>query len=590
MTDGERRGLTRRDALRAGVTVGAAGVTAGVVGMPSAGAMPPHQRGGKSWPGGDLIVHNGRVHTMDRAGTTAEVVAVRDGTIVYVGGSVGRALRHFAQRPRMINAHRRVVLPGIVDVHNHMVLLGNRPGRHTPLENAYSIADVQRIYRMRARRVPRGEFITTIGGFHPNQFAEHRLPTRAELDEALPHHPAYISIGFVGPSVTNSLGKQFFENVPKPYGPVPVGADGSIAASGFTTAGPTGQATLALRQMLTFAARKRGVRDAMSYAAAIGLTTSLDQGAFQATDTPVDGSASENNYTMHLPFLAVYNQGERRDAAGRQEGIVRLRINFLMWDKDVSIPIARARVQNAFPFFGGDLVRTGAAGEFLADPFTLYAGGNPVWHAAAVEVAKAGWRAEVHSLTKTDFQTEIQGYEAVNAEVGISDLHWVVAHVPYITEDYVNRLKAVGGGVNLTGYQYLDGTGPDAGPPYRMLLDNGIPVGMSSDGAQIAPMNPWIHAYYATTGRNALGQQINVGQQVGREEFLTHYTRSTGWFLGGEDTDRLGTIEPGRLGDLLILDRDYFTVPVEQLRLVRSALTVLGGVVVHDMRDNTGYW
>jgi predicted amidohydrolase YtcJ len=84
------------------------------------------------------------------------------------------------------------------------------------------------------------------------------------------------------------------------------------------------------------------------------------------------------------------------------------------------------------------------------------------------------------------------------------------------------------------------------------------------------------------TGRNALGQLINGGQQISRQEALALYTRANGWFLGGPDEDQLGTLELGRLGDVVVLDRDYFTVPADQLRAVRSALTVVGGTIVHN--------
>jgi len=467
------------------------------------------------------------------------------------------------------------------------VLMGNRPGHHAPLENAYSIADVQAIYAARAAALPPSanppasadDFITTIGGFSPNQFAEVRLPTLAELDAAAGDHPVYISVGFTGPSATNTLGKNFFEHVPPPVGPITVGADGSIAAAPFLGSGPTSQATLALRQTLTFDARKRSVRDAMAYAASVGVTTHLDQGAFQATNTPADGSAHEDNYTMHLPFLAVYAEGEQRDVEAAAEAAIRLRINFLLFDSDPSIPVATARIQNAFPFFGSDLVRTGAAGEFLADIFH-YAGGNATWMNAALAAAKAGWRAEVHSITPTDYQSEIAGYEAVNAQVPITGLRWVVAHVPFITADYAARLQALGGGVNLTPYEYFNTANP-GGPPYRMLVDSGIPVGLSSDGMQIAPMNPWIHAYYATTGINALGTQINPGQQLTRAEVLEHFTSANRWFLGGQDEDLLGTLEVGRLGDVVVLSDDYFAVADKDLKKLHSVLTVLGGTVVH---------
>lgn len=596
---GDEHGVSRRAVLMTGAVTGAA--AAG--GMAMAGSAAAATRAGsagvegeqgRTSPAGDLILSNGRIHTMDSARTVASVVAIRHGFVVYVGNSVTRAREQFTDDVQVIDLHRRMAVPGLIDCHNHIVLMGNRPGHHTPLENAYSIADVLALYAARAKTLPPSanppvsadSFITTIGGFSTNQFKELRLPTLAELDDAAPDNPVYISIGFTGPSATNTLGKAFFENVPGPYGPVPVGADGSIAASPFLGNGPTGQATLALRQTLTFDARKRSVRDAMAYAASVGVTTHLDQGAFQASNTPADGSAHENNYTMHLPFLAVYADGEQRDVEPSVEAAIRLRINYLLFDSDPSIPVATARIQNAFPFFGNDLVRTGAAGEFLADIFH-YAGGNATWMNAGLAAAQAGWRAEVHSLTPTDFQSEIAGYEAINAQFPITGLRWVVAHVPFITSDYAARLQALGGGVNLTPYEYF-GTANPGGPPYRMLVDSGIPVGLSSDGMQIAPMNPWIHAYYATTGINALGNQINPGQQLTRAEVLEHFTSANRWFLGGHDEDLLGTLEVGRLGDVVVLSDDYFAVPDADLKNLHSVLTVLGGSVVHS--GGIQYW
>ncbi len=587
---GDEHGVSRRAVLKTGAVTGAA--AAGGIAMAGTAAAATRSGGGgadrgRTSPAGDLILVNGAIHTMDSARSVASVLAIRRGVVVYVGNRLDAAQRQFTGDVRVIDLHGRMAIPGLIDCHNHIVLMGNRPGNHTPLENAYSIADVQALYAARAASLPPSpnppvsadSFITTIGGFSPNQFKEVRLPTLAELDAAVPDNPVYISVGFSGPSATNTLGKAFFENVPPPYGPVAVGADGSIAAAPFLGDGPTGEATLALRETLTFDARKRSVRDAMAYAASVGVTTHLDQGAFQATNTPADGSAHENNYTMHLPFLAVYAEGDQRDVDAADEAAIRLRINYLLFDSDPSIPVATARIENAFPFFGNNLVRSGAAGEFLADIFH-YAGGNTTWMNAGLAAAQAGWRAEVHSLTPTDFQTEIAGYEAINEQIPISGLRWVVAHVPFITPDYVARLQALGGGVNLTAYEYFNTTSP-GGPPYRMLLDSGIPVGLSSDGMQIAPMNPWIHAYYATTGINALGDQINPGQQLTRAEVLGHFTTANRWFLGGHDEDLLGTLEVGKLGDVVVLSDDYFAVADADLKKLHSVLTVLGGTVVH---------
>jgi predicted amidohydrolase YtcJ len=560
-TNDDRHGLSRRNVLRGGAVAGATAAIAAVTGGSPASAHRDYKEGTLR---ADLVLYNGRIHTMDARNRVASVVAIQDGKVVYVGNDEKAARRGFEGNPRMVDLRGRVAVPGLIDCHNHVVLMGNRPGYHTPLENAYSIADVQETYRQRAKNVPAGKFVTTIGGFHFNQFKEVRLPTLAELDKALPKHPAYVTIGFSGASATNSLGKKFFEAAELP---VTVGADGSIAAGT-----ETGKATLALRKTLTPEDRRRSVLDAMAYATSLGVTTHLDQGAFQATGTPADGAAAEDNYRMHQPFLAVYDEGR---------GTIRLRINFLHQDTDTELATLKPRLLNAFPLFGNDMVRTGAIGEFISANYS----GGPVFLEAARQTAKAGWRVEVHSLSGTDFQSQIQAFEAVNAETSIKDLRWVVAHVPRITQEYLDRLKALGGGVNLTGWQYLAGTGPASGPPFRLIVDNGIPAGMSSDGMQIAPMNPWIHAYYATTGLNARGQQINAGQQINRNELLSLYTRANQWFLGGEDEQLLGSLEVGRLGDVVVLNEDYFTVPAEKLKKIRSVLTVVGGAVVHDTGD-----
>lgn len=115
-----------------------------------------------------------------------------------------------------------------------------------------------------------------------------------------------------------------------------------------------------------------------------------------------------------------------------------------------------------------------------------------------------------------------------------------------------------------------------------MLLDSGIPVGMSSDGMQISPMNPWITLYYAVTGKNARGELINPGQTLDRGEALRLYTAANGWFLNEEHV--LGTIEPGKLADLVVLSADYFdpaAVPNEDIKSIHSVLTMVGGRIVH---------
>ena len=95
----------------------------------------------------------------------------------------------------------------------------------------------------------------------------------------------------------------------------------------------------------------------------------------------------------------------------------------------------------------------------------------------------------------------------------------------------------------------------------------------------IAPLNPWAHIYFVTTGINSFGAPVNGNQQLTREEALRLFTRGNSWFLRMED--RIGSIETGKLADLVVLDRDYFTVPDVQIKQIRSVMTVVGGRVVH---------
>jgi len=114
-----------------------------------------------------------------------------------------------------------------------------------------------------------------------------------------------------------------------------------------------------------------------------------------------------------------------------------------------------------------------------------------------------------------------------------------------------------------------------------MLAESGIPMGMSSDGMQISPLNPWLGLYYVVTGRNARGELINEGQTLDRAAALELYTAANGWFLGEEDM--LGTLEPGKYADIAVLSGDYLdsqAVSDEAIKALRSVLTIVGGEIV----------
>jgi predicted amidohydrolase YtcJ len=229
-------------------------------------------------------------------------------------------------------------------------------------------------------------------------------------------------------------------------------------------------------------------------------------------------------------------------------------------------------------------------GEFTAGASPILAEATEVWRAGTRRVAEAGWRNENHSLTPGDFKVIIDEWTGIDAGLpapGIKQSRWVVAHAPFITQEYVDKLKALGGGVSvLGGWRYISGTAQQNGPPFKLLADSGIPMGMSSDGMQISPMNPWLGLYYIVTGKNARGELINAGQTLSRSQGLRLYTAANGWFLNEESV--LGSIEPGKYADLAVLSADYFdarAVSDDAIRSIRSMLTVVGGQVVHGDAD-----
>jgi predicted amidohydrolase YtcJ len=521
----------------------------------------------------DVLITNGAIHTMDAADRIVKSVRIIDDRIAAVGdGRLGAT-----RCTQTIDVHGRTVVPGLIDNHNHVVLLGLRPGHDTRLESAASIDDVLALLKARTADLPAGDWITSIGGFDINQFVPPpgapRFPTLAELDSVSPQHPVYVQQSFAGPSVTNTLGKRFFEGKG-----IAVGADGSIAG-GFQTPNPTTQALFELRKLQTLDDQKRGTLDALRYAASLGLTTHLDEGGFPAAGTAADGAAHCDLYHCYDALLALNREGKLPN---------RVRVNFLHMETDPATPQLAARLANVFPDFGGDMLKVVGIGEFTAGASPIIAAPSEPWINGTRRVAAAGWRNENHSLTPADYKVIIDDWEQTARDVPqLRELRWVVAHVPFITREYADKLKALGGGVSvLGGWRYVSGTAQQNGPPFRMLMDSGIPLGMSSDGMQISPMNPWIGLYYVVTGKNARGELINAGQTLTRAEGIRLYTAANGWFLNEEQV--LGTIELGKYADLAVLSADYFdakAVSDDALKKLHSVLTLVGGKVVHGNAD-----
>jgi predicted amidohydrolase YtcJ len=533
MTDDvRRRGLSRRQLLQGaaagaafaagGGTLFAAETARGAGGGAASGPDPC------AWSR-DVLLHNGKF--VDYRGAVADAITVKDGRIVKVGQA--KDLGSCSQR---INCRGRTVIPGLVDSHCHFIRCGINPGHEVrAIETSFSIAELQETIAARAATVPAGEFLTCIGGWNRNQFAERRLPTLAELDAAAPAHPVYISAtGGGGGAVTNSLGKAFFEA----HG-VAVAADGTL---------PTGPAVAALTAEQTEEDRQRGTRDLMSFSAGLGLTTVQDVG----------GLAGFDDYDYALDLWRAKDLD------------VRIRHSF--WSgNDPTIEIMKQRITQGLNRIGDDVYRTNGVGERVNTSST-----SALFAEACLFAAEHGWSLNQHSNSVAELSTHIAAFEAANAAFPIGDLRWSLAHVVPITEAQLQQLIAIGATVNVQDFPY---TGTAGGPPFRMIVDSGIVAGGGTDATNVAPLSPWLSLFYMITGRNVSGDVINAGQQITRLEALRLYTMDSAYL--SYDDELLGSFEVGKLADLAVLSGDYLKVPDDQIRKLRSDLTLQGGRVVH---------
>jgi len=552
---------------------------------------------------------NGKIHTMDRRDRVVSSVLIEEGKFVGVGGHGMGGSDHCTT---VINLRGRTAVPGLIDNHNHIILLGLRPGNDVRLDKARSIGKALELLAAKAAEVKPGEWVVTLGGINRNQFVPPpdapRFPNLNELSAALPNNPVLLFEGFAGPSQTNMLGKAFFESQG-----IPVNPDGTIDA-GFA-AGPSLRALQALRdlpQHNNLQAQIQGLLDALEFGLSVGLTTHLDQGSFHFaesyygnTGTAFDGLASFDQYRAFDSVKELHARGELP---------ARIQINYLHIEPDPETPQLEQRLNNTTQLLGDEWLSNGGIGEFTGgSPFGGI--GSPAWMNGTRLVAQHGWRNENHSLSTGDFVTILDSWAAVDNELktsgipqtpavpdpgkqsivnpdGITKLRWVLAHVPFITPGYIELSKELGVGLSLLGgWRWLSGTSGGNGPPFRTILAHGARAGMSSDGMQISVMDPWTGMYYAVTGKNARGEVINGGETISRKEVLRLYTADNAWFLGPRWEKHLGTIEEGKWADLVVLSADYFDeskVSDEAIQDIYSVMTIVNGKIVHDDLERKG--
>jgi len=500
--------------------------------------------------GYDTVFHNGQILTMDQAGTIASNLRVRGDEIIAIdeaGDISGPCVIS-------VDLDGRTVIPGLIDSHTHFVRTAQAPGPFIDgLERATSIAQLQDALRLAADRAEPGEWLASIGGITPLQFNEQRYPTRQELTDAVPDNPIWIQGGYLRQGMVNNEGIKELQRAG-----IPVTKDGIVSNDGVGL-------THVLRTRTDIRMKAR-FHEYMNYALSTGLTSVVDQGCCDFLGA---------HLTMQdRPNLRIAEELWR---AG--DLILRLRIQFDHRDflEQTDLQSVSARVLNATFGLGDDYYKGVGVGErVIADE----ADDQEVFE-AYLHVAESGWPLSQHTIREDEIERYLGIMEKVAAQVPIRDLRWSLEHIFEITPDQIRRLKAIGGNVRVQDHDYLrnGSVAWNAGPPFKTLLESGIRMGAGTDSGVVGPLNPWQSIYYMVTGKQAGGEVIIPGEQIDRMSALRLYTAENAWFMGEEDS--LGSLEVGKLADLVVLDQPFLEIEADRLREIRSLLTMVGGRIVH---------
>jgi len=512
---------------------------------------------------------------MDASNTVASTIAIRGNRVA--GLDVLPAVA--APWTQVVDLGGRTVVPGLIETHLHGLDTADRVGHHVlEVESAGTMRGVQEVLAEHRRTVPEGHWLTAIGAANPNLWTERRLPTLAELDAAVPDRPVLFYQGFNGPATTNTLGKAFFDAAdaaapPHPaYTRINVSSMGAIGAS-TAAGGPSTSALYLLRRMQTFEDKRRNALRTMAYSTSLGLTAWLDKSTIYALGPlhPRQGSAAVDPYRSRDAWNVLHGEGRLS---------IRVQMDFTCFAERDGNAMLRAYLQNALPYAGDDMLRTAGIGEWPAPAAEV-----EQTRAAQRLVAEAGWRCDNDAASAEALSRLVDELEAVNREFDITRLRWNVnllgRGVGWVGTSHLDRLQALGCSIQLSANNWVSSNDASiAGHAYRTISQHPIPKSLFSNATHISPLNPWLHLSYAITGVNTYGQLVNPGEQLTREAALRLRTRDSSWHLRMED--RLGSLEPGKLADLVVLDRDYFSIPDADIRKIRSVLTIVDGRIVHE--------
>jgi predicted amidohydrolase YtcJ len=551
-------------------------------------------------PPASQIFHTGRIVTVDPQFRTVEAMAIRDGRIVAVGTNTD-IVRLAGSSTERIDLGGKTVLPGLIDSHVHAPGASMYEFEH-PVPDMERVEDVLAYFRARAEETPPGQWITLSQVFI-TRLREQRYPTRAELDLASARHPIAFRTGPDASLNSMALSMSGIDarfkvpdgqpcRVERDRGGQPTGILRNCGR--YIRSGPGGPSPAA-------ADRLARLRELLTDYNSVGITSIVD--------------ANADNEGLEL----------YRTLLGQKALTVR---TFMAYGVDAQAPLDRieAAIREAAShplhqhsdmlwlrgikaFMDGGML-TGSA--YMRQPWgvsKIYAIDDPEYRGVRfIEAEKLYRIAKLALANDLQFTAHSQGDAAVDAMVEayerinrddfpVRGRRPSITHASFMSPEAIAKMKALGVVANLQpAWLYLDGTtlrqhfGAERLTyfhPYRTLLEQGVTVGGGSDHMQkigslrsINPYNPFL-AMWTTIVRQPRGSEapLHPEQSLTREQAIRLYTINNA-FLTFEEAQK-GSLEPGKLADFIVLDRDILSCPVEEVKDIKVEATYLGGSRVY---------
>ncbi len=528
----------------------------------------------------DLVLLNGTVWTVNPGQPWAEAVAVKKGRILEAGSS--QAIKKLASpRTEIIDLKGDLVLPGFIDSHTHF-LDGGFSLLSIRLRDARSREDLVARIRDKANELDRGEWILN-GNWDHQSFDPPELPNRDWIDAVTPHNPVFVNRLDGHMALANSLALRIAgitKDTPSPAG-------GEILKDS-ETGEPTGILKDAALDLVakhipepSLRARLRAAEVALRHAAECGVTSVHDMASAENLEVYLELLRNDRltaRLYVYIPIteVEVYSRLRLKTPSGNHF----LKIGGLKGFVDGSLGSSTAL------FFEPYVDEPDMTGLFHSQ---MYPEG--IMERRIREADRAGLQVAIHAIGDKANHVIIDIMEKVIAENGERDRRWRIEHAQHLLPGDIERIARLGIIASVQPYHAIDdgrwaeskiGRGRCRTTyAFQSLLERGAVLACGSDWT-VAPLDPLSGIYAAVTRRTLDGKHPEgwfPEQRISLEEAIKGYTLN-GAFAEFSEAGK-GSIEAGKLADLVVLTRNIFAVPPEEIRNAKVKMTILNGEIVY---------